>query len=46
MNFEPEQLLITRPEQVPVVAPPEVPETKVPETPKIDKDPPCPDLMH
>ena len=42
MNFEPEQLLITRPEQVPVVAPPEVPETKVPETPKIDKDPPCP----
>ena len=42
MNFEPEQLLITRPEQVPVVAPPEVPETKVPETPKVDGDPPCP----
>ena len=42
MNFEPEQLLITRPQQVPVVAPPEVPETKVPETPKVDKDPPCP----
>ena len=42
MNFEPEQLLITRPEQVPVVAPPEVPETKVPETPPVKGDPDCP----
>ena len=44
MNYEPEQLIITREAPVPPVAPPPVPETEVPSTGdlKIEKDPDCP----
>ena len=44
MNYEPEQLIITREAPVPPVAPPPVPETEVPSTGdlKVEKDPDCP----
>ena len=44
MNYEPEQLIITREAEVPPVAPPPVPETEVPSTGdlKVEKDPDCP----
>jgi len=44
MNYEPEQLIITREAPVPPVTPPPVPETEVPSTGdlKVEKDPDCP----
>jgi len=44
MNYEPEQLIITREAPIPPVAPPPVPETEVPSTGdlKVEKDPDCP----
>ena len=44
MNYEPEQLIITREAPVPPVEPPPVPETEVPSTGdlKVEKDPDCP----